>query len=425
MENTRPTTAIFLIGSGIYMLDFYNFNYLKTISNYNFVAIVNENVADSFPEKQKYFFNTIHVVSENNTSSLWNLNLDEVDEAVKIELNQVGNSNTIRIFPFNEYNVLIAANIRDKYGIPGANYKSLNPFRDKFIMKSILAENNIRIPRFVSLDLKMMIKYFKKYFDEITAYLGIPFIVKPVDGAGGLGVKKISSQDDFAIFQEELLTTVSGYEAEEFLDGELFHCDVVYKDHNPILSLCAKYNYPLLDFKNGKNVGSIPLLDGHPLKQGLIQFTHKALQCFRVPDGIIHTEIFYLPKTKEFVFLESAARAPGASIVPMYERTFGFNLLDLDFLIHMDQTPVDVEIFNAYCFWAVFPPISGKVKHIIEPKIESAYKLEWFAKKGEVLSTAGSMRDRVGRIFVWNQDYAALQRDFEYISNNNFIEVEL
>jgi hypothetical protein len=38
-------------------------------------------------------------------------------------------------------------------------------------------------------------------------------------------------------------------------------------------------------------------------------------------------------------------------------------------------------------------------------------------------SHAGSMRDRGRRIFVWNQNDTALQRDFEYISNNNFIEV--
>jgi biotin carboxylase len=424
MKNSQPTTAIFLIGSGIYMLDFYNFYYLKKIKNYRLVAIVNKDIVSAFPRRQKTIFDKIYVVTKNNIPSLCHLNFDEIESVIREELSCVDSSDSLRIFPFNEYNVLPAAYIREKFNIPGACSDLVNPFRDKFLMKNILKNNGIRVPRFVCLDLRRLSSHHDVVFNEITMNLGVPFIVKPVDGAGGLGVRMISNLGDFEGFKNELLSSVAGYEAEEFLDGELFHCDILFKDQLPILSLCAKYNYPLLDFKHGKNVGSIPLLDEHPLKQKIIDFTLKALQKLQLPDGITHTEVFYLPTVDELVLLESAARAPGALIVPMYEKTFGINILDFDFIIQMNQQQSNNKNSNSFCFWAVFPPIPGKVKGTIVPKLESKYKLEWFVKKGDNISPGESMRDRVGRIVVWNENYHALQRDFEYISNYNFIEVE-
>lgn len=424
MKNNQPKIAIFLIGSGIHMLDFYNFNQLNQNTAFELVAMVNQDILSSFPEKQKMYFDRIYSISKNKNPSLSHLDLDQLEDAIKQELTHSGNPNNIRIFPFNEYNVLIAANLREKFDIPGAHSKLLIPFRDKVIMKKVLQKKHIRVPHFAVLDMVKIHAEASVYFNELVSLLGLPFMVKPIDGAGSLGVKKIDSEQDFLIFKNELLTTVAGYEAKEFLDGELFHCEVVYQNQQPLITLCGRHNRPLLEFKSGQTISSIPLLDTHPLKTPLIHFTHEILAHFELPDGIIHTEIFYLEKTKEWVFLESAARAPGALIVPMYEQSFGYNLLDLDFLVQMKRFQLRETSPKSYSFWAIIPPIPGKLKNMIKPTIQSEYRLEWFANTGSMLMQPVSLRDRVGRIFVWNQDYDILLEDFECISNHCFMEIE-
>jgi len=423
--SNNTLTAIFLIGSGIGMLDFYNFNQLKMRHKLNLIAIVNKDIVSNFPIKQKDYFDQIYPVASNKVASLSHLDFSAVEDVVKQELIKITDPSKIRIFPFNEYNILLAAQLREKFEIPGASSDLLKPFRDKVVMKNILNGNNIRTPKFISLDMKNIKINTEDYFKNLSECLGLPFILKPIDGAGSLGVKKICSLHDFIMYKNELLPMVSGYEAEEFLDGELYHCDIVFRNQNPILSLCGIHNRPLLEFKNGQNVGSIPLADGHPLKESLIQFTQTAMKNFNLPDGIIHSEIFYLPKADEFVFLEAAARAPGALIVPMYEQSFGCNILDIDFLIQINSTQIVELRPDSYCFWIIFPPIAGKIKKLHQPKINSEYELEWFVNKGDVLKPPVSLRDRVGRIFVWNHDYDALAKDFECISNHKFLETEL
>jgi hypothetical protein len=426
MSSNKPQkTAIFLIGSGINMINFYNFDYLTVENNYRLIAIINKKIAGSFPEKQRAYFEKIYMVSEANLNeTLCHLSEVEVEDIFEKEIMKCSCAEHIRVFPFNEYNVLLSARLREKFGLQGATVSALEQFRNKLKMKELLNKNGIRIPKFVSLNLKKLGEDKIGYFDELALILGLPFIVKPIDGAGSLGVHKIHSLEDFWTINNGLLNSVAGYEAEEFLDGTLFHYDAIVKNGEVIISFCAEYNYPLIEIKRGKNIGSIPLLDSHPLKYRLTSFAKNALLNLRPQDGIFHTEIFHIGGLNEFVFLETAARAPGALIIPMYEKTFGVNMLDIDFLVQMGM-PFNIKPNPQYfSFWAVFPSITGKVKRLIKPKITSQYLLEWFTKVGDPLHSSLTMRDRVARIFVWNQDPSILEKEFIEISQSNYIEVE-
>src|SRR5690606_13636250 len=116
---------------------------------------------------------------------------------VQQELECLGNANLLRLVTIHEVNVLLAAKLRDQFGIPGMNFDTALLFRDKILMKQRLIGSNVRVPIFFPLSETQLEVAPTQYFQECVEKLQLPFIIKQSCLLGSTDIWRISSAADF------------------------------------------------------------------------------------------------------------------------------------------------------------------------------------------------------------------------------------
>ena len=115
--------------------------------------------------------------------------------------------------------MILAARIRESFGLPGMTVEQTLPFRDKELMKQKIDTVGIRTPWHVSATTVAEVW-------EAAERVGYPLIVKPIAGAGSADTYRVDSAEELADVLP-LLRHVPEVSVEEFIDGEEFTYDTV------------------------------------------------------------------------------------------------------------------------------------------------------------------------------------------------------
>lgn len=217
-----------------------------------------------------------------------------------------------KIIPMSEADILRAANLRKKLGLPGQDLESAILFRNKIQMKLHAKRHGIKIPRF---------KCIKDSVDIINFIeeVGYPVIVKPIMGRGSLSTFIISNKNELCEkLKEGFISDTCRYTdllAEEFIEGEVYHLDGLYLNNQLNVISVSKYINNCLAFVNGNFLGSYTLSDSNPLKLKLINFGRTLLESvFVLPtNSLFHIEVF-VDKNNEITLCEIACRLGGNGI---------------------------------------------------------------------------------------------------------------
>ena len=219
-----------------------------------------------------------------------------------------------------------AAELRDELGIPGMGAEEVRRFRDKTEMKRRLADSGILLPRFCLCTdrndvLRLLLDYEK-------------IILKPIDGQGAREVACIQSMEELESWygsceQPEL------FQAEQFVDGVLYHVNALVCDGKIRLTASAPYlpGMANIDFSSGAPFVSVILTDGE-IKRRLEQTSNQVIAGLGLRNGITHLECFVTPND-EIVFCEIAIRPGGGGIVWMIEAQYGVNYAAATLMLEM------------------------------------------------------------------------------------------
>jgi len=384
---------------------------LDNLSSYGIkqVAIVAADEYEKFNNAYGKYFSEIYPCNESK-NVFEKITIEFAREVIK---QQVHLGNDIRLICLSEDNLLLTAQLRDEFNIPGLKLNAAIPFRNKLIMKDVLKSKDIRIPKYSRFDLQTTKPLFD-YFQNLQQELGLPFILKPTSYLGGLGVVLIDSLSAFVEFFKENPVDVE-YEAEEFISGRLFHCDSIRHNNKTIFSACCEYTNPNFDFQIGKSVISMPLKNNDPLTKNILSFNEIVLSALDYEQGISHHE-FFMTEEGELVFLEIAARSPGAVVTPMYRHAFNVGMEDIDFKMTMD-IPFELSITEKNYLSGIFPLMSGKIDRLINPQLNSTFEMKWVVKEGDTVKASKSLRDKSAAITAWHEDYQKLCEDFDLLKN--------
>ena len=358
------------------------------------VAIVAEDEHQKFTKAYDKYFAEIHSCAKTSNDPFEKISYDFAKNIVKNEI--ISSGSMVKIICLSEDNLLLAAELRDEFDISGMRLEQAKSFRDKTIMKDILRAKNIRTPHYVKFDANAA-RDSKSYYDCLQREINLPFVLKPFNLLGGLGIVMINS-------------------FEEFISGTLYHCDSIVKDKEIIFSTCCEYTNPNFDFQAGKSVISMSLKNSDPVAQRIFEFNQNVLNAMNLEEGISHHELFITNKN-EIVFLEIAARSPGAVVTPMYRQSFNVAMEDIDFKIQMNIPFQLTPSYNTYYLSGILPSLSGTVKELVSPDIKSKYEMKWAVKEGDLTSASMSLRDKSGSISAWNINYEELRDDFNYLKN--------
>jgi biotin carboxylase len=257
------------------------------------------------------------------------------DEIPMVADEMVARHGLERIIVLAEADVLRAAEIRSRRGIPGQQPGDALHFRDKTLMKRVVSSANIAVAphREVRSALEL---------HDAIAELGYPCVVKPPHGRGSSGVSVL---DDAEALRAFLRTgpfsdqgRTSPWLVEAFQYGEQYRVDGVCRGGRVRFAAAAVYVNTHLDFLAGGYMGSVMLPAESQEAQTVLKLAKSVLEdALPAFDGGFHLEAFITPEGP--VFSEVGARVGGGSIPEEVELSYGFNIVEEAILAQRGQPP--------------------------------------------------------------------------------------
>ncbi len=247
--------------------------------------------------------------------SLWDT------QAVIAELHQKLRGHALdRIECLWEPGIMLAAELRQHFGVAGLSVEQAHRFRDKEAMKLALDAAGIRTPRHVAVDNAAACW-------EAAEKIGFPVILKPIAGAGSADTYRVESRDDLRNVLPRLqhVQTIS---VEEFIDGEEYTFDTITMGGKIAYHNVAWYRpRPLIARSNEwispqvialRDVAAPELADG-------IRMGYDVIAALGFDAGFTHME-WYRKADGEVVFGEIGARPPGAHQVDQMKFACDFDV---------------------------------------------------------------------------------------------------
>lgn len=236
-----------------------------------------------------------------------------------------------RIIVLAEADVLRAAEIRSRKGIPGQLPEEALHFRDKTVMKRAVSHANIKVAphREVRSALELA---------DAVAELGYPCVVKPPHGRGSSGVSVIDNAEELRAFLRTGPFSDRGraypWLVEAFQVGEQYRVDGVCRDGRVVFSAVAVYVNTHLDFLGGGYMGSVMLPAESREAQTILELARAVLEgALPAFDGGFHLEAFLTADGP--VFSEVGSRIGGGSIPEEVELSYGFHLVEESILAQL------------------------------------------------------------------------------------------
>jgi hypothetical protein len=219
-----------------------------------------------------------------------------------------------------EPGILLAARLRETFGIAGLDVVQAQRFRDKELMKQALDAAGIRTPRHVAAQSVAAVW-------EAAGTIGFPLILKPIDGAGSADTYRVRDADELRAVLPRL-RHVPMVSVEEFVDGEEYTFDTI-----TVGGRIAYYNIawyrprPLVARSNewiSPQVVALRDLERPELQDG-IKMGFEVIEALGFDTGFTHME-WYRKADGEVVFGEIGARPPGAHQVDQMKYVCDFDV---------------------------------------------------------------------------------------------------
>ena len=224
-----------------------------------------------------------------------------------------------RIVPLDDFDVETAAALREHLRVPGMGDTTARYFRDKLAMRTKARDAGLAVPEFIHVLNRQKLRDFMQRVPP-------PWVLKPRSLAGSIGVKKISSADEFWSAVEGLGDQQSFYLLEQYVPGDIFHVDTITYEKELLFSIASKYGRPPMEVTHEGDIFTTrTLLAGSPDETALRALNTRVLEAFGMVRGVSHSE-FIQGHDGKLYFLETAARVGGAHIADLIVAATGVNL---------------------------------------------------------------------------------------------------
>jgi biotin carboxylase len=209
--------------------------------------------------------------------------------------------------------------IRGHLRLRGIGHTTARYFRDKLAMRTKARDEGLPVPEFIHV---LNHQRLNEFMQRVPA----PWVLKPRSLAGSIGVKKISSADEFWSAVERLGDQQSFYLLEQYVPGDIFHVDTITYEKELLFSVASKYGRPPMDVSHEGDIFTTRTLsEGSDDEVALRALNQRVLQAFGMVRGVSHSE-FIQRRDGKLYFLETAARVGGAHIADLVEAATGVNL---------------------------------------------------------------------------------------------------
>ncbi|GHB51806.1 hypothetical protein GCM10010347_22030 [Streptomyces cirratus] len=252
---------------------------------------------------------------------------DDEDLVDRLAADLVQEYGVTHVIAHHEADLIRAAALREKFGLPGQLPAGVLAFRDKVLMKRKLAQAGIAVAPHA----------LPGTADEARAFAaehGLPLVFKARDGFGSVGLRIVGTGEELERQLAEAFVPGAGPREdlllEAYVPGRMCHVDGVVAGGRTVMAWPSQYQYELSSFQadSGARV-DLTLDPADPLTPRLLELAEAALAALGGPaDFAFHAEVFHTPDDR-LVVCEVAARPAGARIREVLTAVFGVHPVEL------------------------------------------------------------------------------------------------
>lgn len=225
-----------------------------------------------------------------------------------------------RVVALDDFDVEVAALLREHFRWPGHGETRARLFRDKLAMRARAKELSIRQPAFTAL---FRDDDVARFVDEVEG----PWLLKPRFQASAVGIQKLSSREEAWQAIADLGDERSFHLLERMIPGDMYHVDSLTVGGRILFAEVNKYHRPLLEVAQGGGIYATRTLPREDPLIGALKGANTAvLDGFGIGRGASHTEVIVSADDGEPYFVETSSRVGGAHIAEMVEAATGLNL---------------------------------------------------------------------------------------------------
>jgi biotin carboxylase len=225
-----------------------------------------------------------------------------------------------RIVALDEFDIELAATLREHLRVPGMGETTSRNFRDKLAMRKQAHEYGINVPPFAP------VLNHDKLREYLTRTPG-PWVLKPRSSASAIGIKKINDADELWPILDQLGDQQSHHVLEKFVPGDVYHVDSIVSEREVVFAAASKYGETPMNTAHHGGVFTTRLLPRDSAEtQALQSLNREVIHALQMVRGVTHAEFIRAHVDGQFYFLEIAARVGGANIAEMVEAATGLNL---------------------------------------------------------------------------------------------------
>ena len=322
-----------------------------------------------------------------------------------------------RVVTVAERLVLTAGRLRGALGLPGFSLEQMLVFRDKAVMKRHFRAHALRTPDFLEIERPADALPLLKRHGRI--------VLKPLREMGSAGVYLVDSPDQLVRLSDDGLYD---YEAEEFVDGELYHVDGVVLAGRPGAAIASRYLDPTGNYAQGRPFRSVAVDDG-PARDAVLEFSRRVHAAVPWFSGVTHLEVF-LDRGGEPVLCEIGGRPGGGGIGAAFHHRYGFAPVELALLAQLDRPlPELVErqpVARRATGWLmVYPPAPGVLRELRLPTLrEWVVAVQRQRADGERLALARTFSQAVAVVTVCGPDEPTVADRLDEFSAATSVEID-
>ena len=304
--------------------------------------------------------------------------------------------NITNVLSISEFDVVRSARLREILNCPGQLLMSAESYRNKILMKQLLYDSSVNIPKFE----KVISKTQVEKFIQQTSY---PVVLKPIYGSGSMDVYIIKNQQDIDAFFEKN-RNINNYEIEEFINGEMYHVDGLIQNHEVIVSYVSKYYKGCLEFQENQPLSSFMIEEKNSINKILKAQTEKVIDILpSFPNGSFHAE-FFVTNSGEVYFCEIGSRTGGAEIGKVIQNST---------YIHLNKESLYLQMFEEHTISIPQEPVERYSGFVLIPPQRGVYKgikknldFDWvvatkiFAKKNKTYNDAQLSVDHIISVVI-------------------------
>jgi biotin carboxylase len=244
---------------------------------------------------------------------------EATDADIRRRVDPIARKHSIdRITALDDFDVELAAMLREHLQVPGMGRTIASHFRDKLAMRVKARSLGIPVPEFSPV-------FNDQAVNEWAGRVPAPWVLKPRSSAAAIGIKKIANHDELWRALDAAGDQRSNSVLEQFVAGDVYHVDSIIWRGRLVFAIPFKYGRPPMEIAHqGGLFITRRLPDDSVEGEALLAMNRKLQEGLGLQRGVSHTE--FIRGSDDLVFLETSARVGGAFIVDTIEAATGLNL---------------------------------------------------------------------------------------------------